>query len=794
MCWVCVCVRVYFFTHSLRSYVCMYTRFARMCVCALAWLVCVSRMSSPEDYLTSIVPFCGVSNVDDCIVEYLLLMWPYYIFILILLPVRTYEIRLLPRSYPPQWWPISHLLKRGIILGYMCVICVATVCLFVANLADPYVLLSAFIHISCWGISYWILASEYKRYQPLTWFGLRGFWLLTGFEGIFRTLWLFTSPLDSTPMYGREFPGSTIVVTTLLTLLESVMSLLVLFVPNDLNMNLLGHIQRLLLEHPSGNSEYCTNQPAIYTLHEDDNGGGAKTHRADTPGWIYSVEEELPFYPKIDIIDVFVLAVNRDRRIKTVYRIHTRVTTDTQLVVEFNSKRRYRELRSLDDKLRSVFDHSKFPEQRASLGNFPPRELTQADPFARQIAIREYFRRLSGNPIFYTHEFLDMIGIDPRFDSGRLYESCLNLQAVEQSKLPIRFRPPAQKISKSLIPGNTPPPARVLTIEPMPWRPPLSSGTSSPCGAESSFVTTPPVTSISVYIPDYTETKRVVYYRILTHITTSQTRHVCESRHRFSDFQRLSVHLKDYLHLRLSVPLPRLIRIPGSQSVDEFLDSRKKSLQEYLQSVLSDYPNIVASRFVRTFFKVPADLILPATPFGSDAAEWDTEEANTTLHRATPTGSKLSAIDHEEVAIAITPDRATLGYFRFQSSIPFFSYCVTCDPPMLRYCVRITETLETDCEWTRFHTFEEFVRLKNDLNLNWNDIDNGLAFPSMGGFKFITHMDADAIKAETERKRRELAGWLAAVIERADERIEFIEPLWKFLSNDDETIQDDSIM
>ena len=717
----------------------------------------------PYSFIKSIVPFCGVSNVDDCIVEYVLLLWPYYIFILILLPVRTYEIRLLPRSYPPQWWPLSHLMKRVTVLMYVGTVVTATAALLLVHTVEPYVLLSATIHITCWITSYWILSSEYKRYQPLTWFGLRGFWLLTGFEGVFRSIWLISSPIDSTPTYGVSFPAITLMTTLWLTLLECVMALLVVFVPNDLNVNLLGHIQRLLLEHPSANSEYCTSQPAIYTLHEDDNNTMSREskRRADTPGWIYSVEEELPFYPKIDVVDVFVLAVNRDKRIKTVYRIHTRVTTDTQMVVEFNAKRRYRELRFLDDKLRSVFDHSKFPEQRAGLGNFPPRELTQADPFARQIAIREYLRRLSGNPIFYTQEFLDMVGIDPRFDSGRLYESCLGLQGMEQGKLPVR---PGQLQKQR------------LTIEPMPWRPPaasLSSGTVSPIGRCPS-----PPPNVSVKIVSFFEFKKVIYYKIITEIGS----HVCESKHRFSDFQRLSVHLKDFLGVKPSVALPRLIRIPGSQSVADFLETRRNALQVYLGTILADYPNVVSSRFVRTFFKLPADLVLPSTPFGSEAAEWDTNEEQTTHNRLqTPTGSnmsfKLGQSQQEE------PEAELVSSF-LQASIPFVTYCVSTDPPSVRFCVRM-ET--TDCsEWTRFHTFEEFLVLKNELNLNWNHIDSGLEFPPVVSHFRLVHSDEG--KLRDENRRRGLAVWLSAVLDRS--KGQHIEPLWKFIRSEDEVEED----
>ena len=772
------------------------------CVCMHHFRFC--RMTTPSPaplpfnglLVPSWVSFCGEANADDCIVEYLLLLWPYYIFIIILLPVRTYEIRLLPPSYPPQWWPVSHLLKRAIVFSYVCLVILSVGALLLTRQAEPYLVLSACLHVFCWATGYWVLASEYRRYQPLTWFGLRGFWLLTGFEGALRTLWLFTSPQDSTPSYIIDFPAISVIVTTVLCVLELVMTILVVSVPNDLNINLLGHIQRLLLEHPSANEE-STAQPAIYTLHEDDTNTMSRDSkalmsrgRADTPGWIYSVEEELPFYPKIDVVDVFVLAVNRDRRIKTVYRIHTRVTTDTQLVVEFNCRRRYRELRFLDDRLRSVFDHSKFPEQRAGLGNFPPRELTQADPFARQIAIREYFRRLSGNPIFYTQEFLDMIGIDPRFDSGRLYESCLILQRNEQAKLPVRRGGRGGLLAERAAALGTP---SRLTIEPMPWRPLLStSGTASPTGESfSHIVSTPPTgpttVPLSVRIPEFFHHKSVVYYKIVASAGSVE----CESKHRFSDFQRLAVHLKDFLHVRPTAALPRLMRIPGSQSVGEFLETRRLALQQFLQCVLSDHPSVVASRFVRTFFRLPSDLVLPATPFGSEAAEWDTHD-----ERVTPTGSAISLRLSDEVGldpgVAATLLSGPPSYPQsYLTSIPFFSYAITSDQPGVWFCVRVNETVETDTEWTRFHTFESFLKLKNELNLNWNNLDKGLDFPSATtSFRLV--LDGEAIKLDAERKRKGLAVWLAAVLERADGRLENIEPLFGFI-RDTEAAQDESV-
>ena len=694
------------------------------------------------------VDFCGgESSYEDCMVECFGLLLPYYLFIVLLLPFRAYEIRLLPRSYPPRWWPVSHTVKRLLTVSVVGSLTASFGLVVVSGELEPYIAVSFLVRIGAWLAAYWMLASEYKRYQPLTWVGLRGFWLLTGLEGAMRIAWTLALGSDL-----AAFPFALIT-----SLLELVVAFVAVWIPADLNVNLLAHIQRLLLEHPSAQDEGpMQRSEAVYTLHEDDAGRvkeAFQAKRADTPGWIYCVEEELPFRPKIDVIDVDVVAINRDRHIKTVYRIHTRVTTDSDppFVVEFTATRRYRELRWLDDRLRAVFDHSSFPEQRASLGNFPPREITQADPFARQVAFREYLRRLSQSPFWYCHEFLDMVGIDPEFDAGSLFESCLGLQGMEQSKIPPRTRRPS--LAK--------PPAGGPTVEAVPWRPPLlvSSSASSPAG---SFLATPPPelqtgTGLSVSVPDFftVANSRVVVYRIV--LEASGT--TFESKHRFSDFQRLSVHLRDFLDARPSVSLPRLLRIPGLfTSPEEFLEDRRGKLQQYLQSLVAEFPSLVASsRFLRTFFKLPAEV--------HESFHTDDES-----HRATPTGSVKWGLEE-----ASTPD--TTDKEHVTVALPFFHYSTSAESPVVEFCCRFKDP-KTHTEWTRFHSFDDFQKLKADLNMRHAYlVDKIPDFPSSHSFGTLG-------KLETEGRRRVLSKWLAHVLAEAGEQnqeIAEIDPLWAFI-------------
>ena len=146
--------------------------------------------------------FCGGTDCfGDCIVESLGLLFPYYLFLVIFLPVRAYEIRLLPPSYPPQWWPLSHTVKR---ISSASIAVSLLVSLFLSILSGdikPYALLSLVVRSGSWLAAYWILALEYKRYQPITWVGLRGFWFLTGIEGALRITWNATYSQSSTTVW-----------------------------------------------------------------------------------------------------------------------------------------------------------------------------------------------------------------------------------------------------------------------------------------------------------------------------------------------------------------------------------------------------------------------------------------------------------------------------------------------------------------------------------------------------------------------------------------------------------------
>ena len=742
---------------------------------------------------------CGPDqNTDDCAVEVLLLLWPYYIFLLLFLPFRMYEIRVLPSSYPPKWWPMSHLLKRMLTLSQIVVTTLAMLALFYVNEAHLYLILSCIIHILCWGAAYFLLGCEYKRYQPVTWLGLRGFWFLTGVEACIRVTWMITSPIDSTPDYLTDYPAISAISIAVLSLTQLAAMVIAVLIPSDLNVNLLSHIQRLLLEHPyenfASNSVPSSSFPNVYTLHEEDNNpqmsDGYQSRRADVPGWIYSVEEELPFSPKIDIIDIHVLAINEGRTIKTVYRIQTRVTTDT-IVVEFNARRRYKELRYLDDRLRAVFDHSRFPEQRASMGSFPPRELTQADPFARQIALREYLRRLSESPVFYVQEFLDMVGVDPRFDCGRLYEQCLVLQRSQLERLPVRRQ------RTHVLPLKHQPAGSALTNEPVPWRPPAPVLVpSADDSAGSPALSTPvgpisPSLRITVTIPDYMESsKKVVYYRIVTKTQFG----MFESRHRFSDFQRLAVHLRDFLDVRPSVDLPRLVRF--SQPQAEFLQERRACLEKYLQTLVAESPGIISSRLVRSFFKLPADpLMLSAVPpVVPTEDEEDSELLVSSSSRLTPTATAFPTnLSEPELTTPPPPPLITkpfpggspspINRDRKETvviSVPFFCYNLdTVGAPDFVFCIRVGVTND---DWIRFHSFEDFLRLRNSLAVAYPSLVEAIPdFPPKRSI-WTGAADVPGIKVENDGRKIVLARWLAEVVKRAltvsgssDKRIEDVE-------------------
>ena len=278
---------------------------------------------------------------------------------------------------------------------------------------------------------------------------------------------------------------------------------------------------------------------------------------------------------------------------------------------------------------------------------------------------------------------------------------------------------------------------------------------------------------LSVLIPDFYSAKKVVYYRIVLMTPAG----VFESKHRFSDFQRLNVHLRDFLDIKPSITLPRIVRLPGMfASPEEFLEDRRTKLEQYLQSIVADYPAVVgSSRFLRTFFKLPTDsAVIPGFHHASHDSPGPTEE-----ERITPTSGTAGKLHLLEDPAATSPGDHE-GPDALAVSIPYFHYQVRAEEtPFVEFCCRFRDS--TGNEWTRFHQFEDFHRLRSDLNVR-----NAYLIDSVPDFPSLHSLWSRETKMETEGRRRVLSKWLARVVQEAinqNQSIEEVEPLWRFVTD-----------
>ncbi|KAF4718439.1 hypothetical protein FOZ62_025755, partial [Perkinsus olseni] len=171
-------------------------------------------------------------------------------------------------------------------------------------------------------------------------------------------------------------------------------------IPSDLSLALFPHIQRLMQAgrlYPSSGSQ------------------GMIEHTIDSgysPPSVGSPSMPLPaFRPCLKLLDVQVVAkIGPAGQALTEYKLFTRVYPQAGEAFQITAKRRFKVLKWLDDRLRVMFDYDRFPEFHAKMGSFPPREVVEANPFTRQVGLREYFRTLYTSQIFMVPELLDMLG------------------------------------------------------------------------------------------------------------------------------------------------------------------------------------------------------------------------------------------------------------------------------------------------------------------------------------------------------------------------------------------------
>ncbi|KAF4751005.1 hypothetical protein FOZ62_031003, partial [Perkinsus olseni] len=130
-----------------------------------------------------------------------------------------------------------------------------------------------------------------------------------------------------------------------------------------------------------------------------------------SPPSVGSPSMPLPaFRPCLKLLDVQVVAkIGPAGQALTEYKLFTRVYPQAGEAFQITAKRRFKVLKWLDDRLRVMFDYDRFPEFHAKMGSFPPREVVEANPFTRQVGLREYFRTLYTSQIFMVPELLDMV-------------------------------------------------------------------------------------------------------------------------------------------------------------------------------------------------------------------------------------------------------------------------------------------------------------------------------------------------------------------------------------------------
>jgi hypothetical protein len=216
-------------------------------------------------------------------------------------------------------------------------------------------------------------------------------------------------------------------------------------------------------------------------------------------------------------------------------------------------------------------------------------------------------------------------------------------------------------------------------------------------------------------------------------------------------------------------------------SPEEFLEDRRRKLEQYLQCIVADYPSVVASsRFLRTFFKLPTDsAVIPGLHATGHESPGQTDD-----ERITPTSGTMNRSNWFEDMNCPSPVQGGNIEESLSVSIPFFHYDLSAqESPLVHFCCRFRDILGN--EWTRFHQFEDFQKLRADLNLRHAYlIDSVPDFPSAHSlWSFSSQRDA---KLEAEGRRRVLSKWLAQVVaENAhqNQTIEDVEPLYRFVTS-----------
>ncbi|EER01038.1 hypothetical protein Pmar_PMAR025137 [Perkinsus marinus ATCC 50983] len=334
-----------------------------------------------------------------------------------------------------------------------------------------------------------------------------------------------------------------------------------------------------------------------------------------SPPSIGSPSAPLPaFRPCLKLLDVQVVAkIGPTGQALTEYKLFTRVYPQAGEAFQITVKRRFKVLKWLDDRLRVLFDHDRFPEFHAKMGSFPPREVVEANPFTRQVGFREYFRTLYTSQMFMVPELLDIVGLNPMKGSKQLSAfmslSASQLRMEEKARMSMRGR---GSVSLDLPTGGE-------------QRFASSAASSSNRLEARGSPLTGVLESRHRYVQFVRPARAIISTRSRGRIDVlpwcgDQGHGVCGGTSRAWTKEFIAANA-DFLQVRLMVSLPAKMRMPGVNRA-AFLEQRREQLEHFLRGLLTD-PAVCHCLLLWDFLNVPREeLIHLLDPlWGNGAAE-----------------------------------------------------------------------------------------------------------------------------------------------------------------------------
>eukprot|EP00397_Hematodinium_sp_SG-2012_P019522 GEMP01020062.1.p1 GENE.GEMP01020062.1~~GEMP01020062.1.p1 ORF type:complete len:689 (+),score=154.77 GEMP01020062.1:179-2245(+) len=496
----------------------------------------------------------------ECIVEVYIFAIPSYVFLLLLAPLRAFDVYVLARSSPPARVPTILVLKRLLTIstgaGYLLV-----ALMYAAEWEKVYVLVIGVVRSMAWVVAFFIMALEYKRYQPQTWIGVRGFWCLAFIESVCR-LAVFSSPLFH-PIYGGSagFHICCICVASAFASVHLMLVILTLTSPYDLSIDFYAHAQALMQQHRT--DIYGRRSVNIAPQQDSSpvNSGREGHHRTNSPTLSTYVRN--------------IMLVGEGRGTHCEYKIEITTTQKNgdslkpgdKTEFRWSVRRRYRDFEAMHSKLRRTFTPPAHPELAARIPQIPPNNplAIQNDAFleTRRRGLDGYVSALALVPEFLSTEcvldFLDVTNERGRqhfLTSSRAAHNRFGLSALLQTS-------PTHRGGHG----------------------PVLSPPEGDLWSAKDSVKVPKMVKVSIpcYELKRDGDKKHVEYRV--HVST--TNGTWEVSKRYRDFEKYDLILKQEIQCSLPFTLP-----PKMHSVMlrdyYFHQQRRIGLETYLQSQCND--------------------------------------------------------------------------------------------------------------------------------------------------------------------------------------------------------------